>query len=82
MLSLVSLPDPTVVIASSSEWGNVMFAEFWPWTLAGLGIFIAVALILWLSNTITDSVHHLTTRKYEDTSEYEYRKKHHMTEFD
>lgn len=83
MLSLVTLPNPTAVIASSSEWGNVFFSEFLPWGLVAIGIFIAFTLILWLVSTFKHGVSIMTHHKqYEDSSEGMYRKKHHQDIYD
>lgn len=62
-MALVTLPSTTAILASSTEWANPLFEEFWPYARWGLSIVVAGALVaiivravIMLFEAITDRI--------------------------
>lgn len=51
------MPNPVTVMASSSDWGNSFFNEFWPWVLIGVGAIFAFIIIRWLIRQFSYVIH-------------------------
>jgi len=89
MLALITLPDPTTILSASSPWFSTWFTEWWAWAIAGIGILMAFTFVRWLIHAFETGIrslfHHDDSwmpKKYEETSEYEWRKKHGRTIYD
>lgn len=77
-------PTMTQIFASTTPEAVVFFNAFLPWVYLAVGVVTGITLLnfmIWVFRGGLDRIFHRPIQ-YSDTSEAEYRKKHHLSAFD
>jgi len=56
MLSIITLPDASTILASTTAYSGTLFTEFMPLMYLAIGVLVAVLAVLWVKRSVAGGV--------------------------
>jgi len=56
MFTIVTLPDASTILASTTAYSSTLFTDFMPLMYLAIGILVAVLAVLWVKRSVAGGV--------------------------